>query len=740
MPVPSGSTTRELSIVGMHCTSCVARVEGALLGVPGVSAAAVDLLSGRARVGLSDPDVAADRLVEAVAREGYQATLNQAAGTTSLASEHERHMADRASLRRLVFAIAVAIPVTLLSMLDIHFPFRDSVFLGLTALVLATSGREFFVAAASGARRLRADMSTLIALGAGAAFLSSALATLWPRLFRSESGHSPVYYEAAVVIVALILLGRFLEERAKARAGEAIRRLGKLAAKRARVVGQEGDIEIAVEDVRRGDLLRVLPGERIPTDGILLEGRTAVDESMVTGESMPVEKVPGDELVGATVNGNGAIVMRATRVGKETALYQIVKLVDDALTTKAPVQKLADRIAGVFVPIVLGIALVTFFVWLFLGPEPRLSCALLVATSVLLIACPCALGLATPTALLVGTGRGAEHGILIRSAEALERAARVTDVVFDKTGTLTTGAPAVRRLIPAPGIGEEALLTVLAALEAESDHPLAKAILREARGRGLRLPKPSGVRAEPGGGVTGLVEGVEVRAGSAEFVGERSLPEQKGDIANEGVGTVVYAARAGRPLGKAELVDPLRPEAAEVVAKLGRAGVVVHLLSGDRPAVARLIAQAAGIPEDRVMAGVRPDEKAARIQALKREGAVVAMVGDGLNDAPALAASDLGIAMGTGTDVAMAAADVTLVGGRLLGLLTALALAKETVRNIHQNLALAFVYNVVLIPVAAGVLYPSFGVVLNPMLAGGAMALSSLSVVTNALRLRRFEG
>ncbi len=733
----------ELAVGGMHCASCVSRIESALAKVPGVSLAVVDLLSGRASVRLSDPSVPLEALVGAVAGVGYEARPAESADELGLEGLVDAEQAERASAlknlsRKLALAAAVAVPVATLSMADVTFPGRDGLFLVLTALVLGTSGREILVSGARAAARLAPDMNTLVALGTTSAFLTSAAATFFPALFHDEGGHAPVYYEAAVVIVALILLGRFLEERAKGKAGEAIRALARLGARKARLARPGGDLEVPLERVRVGDLLRILPGEKVPTDGVLVEGATAVDESLVTGESLPVEKVPGDALLGATVNGNGAVVMKATRVGKETALAKVVQLVRQAQATKAPVQRLVDRVAAVFVPVVVVVALLSFAAWIAWGPEPRLLRALLAATSVLLVACPCALGLATPTALVVGTGRGARMGLLLRDAGVLEKAARVTAVVFDKTGTLTEGRPAVAAVLPAEGVTPEELLSSLAALESGSEHPLARAILDAVRARGIPFDRASEVRAVPGGGVTGAVAGAPALAGSGAFVASRGVAAPRDLLDEAADGTLVFLAVSGKCLGAVVLTDPVKPNAREALAELSRRGLSLHLLSGDRPAAVAAAALAAGIPAANAAAGLSPAEKAERVKALKARGEVVAMVGDGINDAPALSAADLGVAIGTGADVARAASDVTLVGGSLGGVATALDLAKATLGNIRQNLFLAFVYNVVLIPVAAGALYPVTGWTLNPMLAGLAMAASSVSVVTNALRLRRF--
>lgn len=743
VPGPPDGPEVELTVSGMHCASCVGRIEASLSKVPGVSLAVVDLLSGRARIRLSDPSLPVERLVAAVTNAGYEAKPTETADLFGLEELDDADQAERAASlaalsKKLASASAVAVPVTLLSMADVSFPGRDVLFLVLTAIVLATSGREILVGGAQAARRGAPDMNSLVALGTTAAFLTSAAATLFPHLLHVPGAHAPVYYEAAIVVVALVLLGRFLEERAKGKAGEAIRALARLGARNARVVRPDHDVETPLERVRAGDLLRVLPGEKVPTDGVLVEGATAVDESLVTGESIPVEKVPGDPLLGATVNGNGAIVMKATRVGRDTALAQVVKLVRQAQATKAPVQRLVDRVAAVFVPVVVVVALLSFAGWMLLGPEPKLLRALLAATSVLLVACPCALGLATPTALVVGTGRGAQLGLLLRDAGVLEKAARVTAVVFDKTGTLTVGRPAVTALHPAEGVTETELLSSLASLESGSEHPLAKAVLEAGRARGLVVERAAGITAVPGGGVTGTISGKPALAGSEVFLASRGIAVPDSVAGRDGGGTLVLVAVSGRLLGAAVLSDPVKPHARGALGELSARGLSLHLLSGDRPAAVADAARESGIPESNVAAGLAPAEKAERVKALRARGEVVAMVGDGVNDAPALSAADLGVAIGTGTDVARAASDVTLVGGALSGVGTALDLSNATLRNVRQNLVLAFAYNVVLIPVAAGALYPVTGWTLNPMLAGFAMAASSVSVVSNALRLRRF--
>lgn len=742
---PPGASveTLELTVEGMHCASCVARIEGALRKVSGVVSASVDLLSGHVIVGLSSPHVKPGTLVAAIEETGYRAEVREAAelarAVEGFVDEEQLERAMRLDrlTKQVVVAAVIALPVTILSMLDIQFPDRDVIFLAATALVLGFSGHEFFSKGLGAIFRLSPDMNTLIALGTGTAFLISTLATLAPELFHATGAHAPVYFEAAAVIIAFVLLGRLLEEKAREKAGESIRKLAGLAARKARIVRNGVEEEMPANGVRKGDVLRVLPGEKFPADGVILEGFTAADESMVTGESIPVEKKKGDPVIGATLNGTGSILMRATRVGAETALSQIVRLVREARMTKAPIQRLADRVAAVFVPVVAVIALAAFAVWYFAGPEPRLIRALTAATSVLIVACPCALGLATPAALLVGIGRGAEKGILIKNAEALEKAGRIRAIVFDKTGTLTEGRPEVESLLPAPGRTKEEFLSSLAALERHSEHPLARAVLKHADSAKLRPVAVKDAVAQPGGGIRGMVEGSVIVAGSADFVSGTGVVIPADHLEKATDSTALFAAVGGRYLGAVFFSDPLKPDVPAEMEKLADRGLSLYLLSGDRPEVARRLAREAGLSEENTVAGVKPEGKAAFIDELRGKGIEAAMAGDGINDAPALARATVGIAMGTGTDVAMAASDITLVGGSIRGVRKALELADATRKILFQNLALAFVYNILLIPVAAGVLYPVLGVTMNPMLAGGAMALSSVSVVTNALRLRR---
>ncbi|HEV3471364.1 MAG TPA: copper-translocating P-type ATPase [Pyrinomonadaceae bacterium] len=604
-------------------------------------------------------------------------------------------------------------------------------------------------------------MNTLIAVGTGAAYLYSAAATFAPGFFAGAAGAGaaagmegmegmgatptpPVYFEAASVIIALILLGRLLESRAKGRTGEAIRRLMGLQAKTARVVRDGREQDVPVEEVLAGDTVVVRPGEKIPVDGVVVAGRSAVDESMLTGESLPVEKSAGSEVFGATINKAGLFRFRATKVGRETALQQIVRLVEEAQGSKAPIARVADRVSGVFTPVVICVAVATFVVWFVAAPEEaRFTTALVNFVSVLIIACPCALGLATPTAIMVGTGKGAEHGVLVKGGESLETAHRLDTVVLDKTGTITEGRPALTDVVPAGAVlGAEELLRLVASAERGSEHPLGEAVVRGAAERGLALAEVSDFKAVAGHGVEAEVEGRRLLVGNLKLMRERGV--ETGDfearaeaLAAEGK-TPVYAAVGGRFAGLLAVADRVKPESAEAVAEMRRLGLEVVMITGDNRRTAEAVAREVGIT--RVLAEVLPEGKAGEVRRLQEEERRrVAMVGDGINDAPALAQADVGIAIGTGTDVAMEAADVTLIRGDLGGVVTAVALSKATIRTVKQNLFWAFVYNAVGIPVAAGVLYPLTGWLLSPVIASAAMSLSSVSVVANSLRLRRFR-
>jgi Cu+-exporting ATPase len=671
----------------------------------------------------------------------------------TLALEQTPNPELAAMSRRFWISLALTIPVFVLAMAEM-IPGRP--FYGLLSaralnwleLALATpvvlwGGKPFFERGWASIRRRQPNMFTLIAMGTGAAYAYSLLAALAPGLlpasFRRPDGEAAVYFEAAAVITTLVLLGQVLELRARERTGDAIRALLSLAPKTARRVGDSGEADVPLDAVHPGDRLRVRPGEKIPVDGVILEGSSSIDESMVTGEPVPVEKGPGDKVIGGTVNGPGSFIMRAERVGADTLLAQIVRLVGEAQRSRAPIQRLADVVAAYFVPAVVLVALATFVIWAAAGPEPRLVHAFVNAIAVLIIACPCALGLATPVSVMVGTGRGALAGVLVRNAEALELLEKVDTLVVDKTGTLTEGKPRVLRVVAAPPFTEPQVLEMAAALEQASEHPLASAVIAAARQSGLSPAAASAARAIPGKGITGSVEGVAVAAGNRALFEELSidlapLEAQAEALRREGH-TVMYVASAGRLAGLVAVADPIRETSRAAIEQLRRDGVQIVMVTGDNPTTAAAVARQLGI--ERFEAGVSPQGKGEVVQRLRRQGHVVAMAGDGINDAPALAQADVGIAMGTGTDVAIESASITLVKGDLQGVVRARRLSRAVMRNIRQNLFFAFVYNTLGVPVAAGVLYPFFGILLSPMLAAAAMTFSSVSVISNALRLRR---
>jgi Cu+-exporting ATPase len=648
--------------------------------------------------------------------------------------------------RRFWIGLVLTVPVFVLAMGEhLHFlPPRLSVWVQfvLATPVVLWAGWPFFVRGWASVRTGHLNMFTLIAIGTGAAYLYSVVATLAPGIFpagfRGPDGVVAVYFEAAAVITVLVLLGQVLELRARDRTGGAIRALLNLAPRTARRLTDGGEEEVPIDLVQVGDRLRVRPGEAVPVDGVVLEGASAVDESMVTGESMPVRKQPGERVIGGTVNGTGALVMRAEKVGAETVLARIVAMVAEAQRSRAPIQRLADQVSAWFVPAVIAVAVVAAAGWAIWGPAPALAYALIVAVSVLMIACPCALGLATPMSVMVGVGKGAQAGVLIRSAEALQRLERVDTVVVDKTGTLTEGRPKVVAVVPVEGFAEDEALRLAASLEQASEHPLGAAIVAAARERGLSLAPARGFSSMTGKGVVGMVAGKRLMLGNATLLAELgvspdSLAVRAEALRAEGA-TVVFLAVNGTAAAAIAVADPVKPTTPAALAALRAEGLRVVMLTGDHRATAEAIARRLGIAE--VEAEVLPEDKQRVVERLRAEGRVVAMAGDGVNDAPALAAADVGIAMGTGTDVAIQSAGVTLVRGDLAGIARAIALSRATMRNIRQNLFFAFVYNAIGVPVAAGVLYPLFGTLLSPMLAAAAMSLSSVSVVGNALRLR----
>jgi len=745
------AATVELAIEGMTCASCVARVERALQAVPGVAQASVNLATERATV---RGTAAVEALLAAVAKAGYEARAVDAAVLADAEAE-ARKDAERAELKRdLIVAVVLALPVFVLEMgshlipgmhqwVMEHIGMRQSWMAQfvLTALVLALPGRRFYRQGIPALVRLAPDMNSLVAVGTVAAFAYSVVATFAPGLL--PEGTVNVYYEAAAVIVALILLGRFLEARAKGRTSEAIKRLVTLQAKVAHVVRDGRVVELPIDAVALGDVVQVRPGERVPVDGEVLEGASFVDESMITGEPIPVEKNAGSPVVGGTVNQTGAFTLRATAVGARTMLAQIIRMVEQAQGSKLPIQTVVDKVTLWFVPAVMLAAALTFAVWMVFGPSPALTFALVNAVAVLIIACPCAMGLATPTSIMVGTGRGAELGVLFRKGEALQSLKDAKVVAVDKTGTLTEGRPVLTDLEIAPGLVRGDVLAKVAAVESRSEHPIARAIVAAAVQEGIAVPALAEFESVTGMGVSARVAGVRVQVGADRYMRALNLGPALAGFAGtaERLGSEgkspLYAAIDGRLAAIVAVADPIKASTPAAIAALHRLGLKVAMITGDNARTARAIARQLGI--DEVVAEVLPAGKVEALERLRAAHGPIAFVGDGINDAPALAAADVGLAIGTGTDVAVESADVVLMSGNLQGVPNAIALSRATIGNIGQNLFWAFGYNTALIPLAAGVLYPAYGLLLSPIFAAGAMALSSVFVLGNALRLRRFR-
>jgi len=739
---PAPASEYRLSISGMACAGCVATVEKALRGVPGVVEATVNFAEHTANV---TGAVDARTLVQAVKDAGYGA-----AEMRGLEDELERERRERGEyrrkLRQAAAAGAVGAPLMLGDLLG-WLPDLEStsgqvfwVVVGLVTLAaMAYAGGHFFSGAWKQFRHHNANMDTLIALGTGAAWLYSMLVALFPHALPSLARHA--YFEAAAVVIALVNFGSALELRARGRTSEAIRRLIGLQPRTARVVREGREIDIPVSEVGLDETVRVRPGEKIPVDGEVIEGHSSIDESMLTGEPLPVEKSAGDEVVAGTLNRSGTFLFRSTRIGQGTVLAQIIEMVRRAQGSKPAIGRLVDRVSAVFVPAVLIVAVLTALAWYNLGPEPRLGYVVVAAMTVLVIACPCALGLATPISIMVGVGKAAEHGILVRNGDALQQAGRLTTVILDKTGTVTEGRPVVTTLLADEGWDEARVLRVAASLEAGSEHPLAEAVVAAARARELALLPLSGFEAIPGHGVVGTVDGQTTLFGAARLLQARGV--DPGPLGQRAIGlaargeTAMFLAVGGRTVGVLAVSDPVKPDSAAAIGRLRSLGVRVVMVTGDQTATARAVAAQVGI--DEVFAEVLPADKARKVADLQARGERVGMVGDGINDAPALARADVGFAIGTGTDIAIESADVALMRGSLHGVADAIGLSRATVRNIKQNLAGAFVYNTLGIPIAAGALFPLTGLLLNPMIAGAAMALSSVTVVSNANRLRLFR-
>ena len=751
-----GGTNVKIGIENLRCASCVKFIEDELKSTQGVLNATVNIATQEATVDYLPQNTTLAELNKAIETWGYKP--RQATSDAPVDKQEEAHAREyRKLMNKFWFAAAISVFVMITAYYQVVPVLRDwsmdslRYLWGVTALltlpVMFWSGSDFFTGAWSAFKHRSANMNTLIALGTGAAWLYSTFAILFPSVF--PEGTSEPFYDVVAVVIALVVLGQALELRAKGQSSSAIKKLLGLQAKTARVIRDGQEMDLPVEEVLVGDVIQVRPGEKVPVDGVIIEGSSAVDESMLTGESLPASKKMGDEVIGATINKTGAFKFRTTKVGKDTALAQIVKMVQDAQNSKAPIARLADTVSGYFVPVVMILAVWTFVIWFVIGPQPQLVYALVTSVTVLIIACPCALGLATPMSLMVGIGKGAENGILIRSGEALQTARAIQIVVLDKTGTITKGKPELTDVVmsdPPSGtsqssVNSDQLLRLAASVEKVSEHPLAQAIVEGAQARKLELAEVQDFDAIPGHGVSAKVENRNILIGNLKLMNREkielgSLEEKSKSIADDGK-TPMFIALDGKAAGIIAVADTVKEDSAEAIKALQGMGIEVVMITGDNRRTAEAIARKVGVT--RVLAEVLPEDKAKNIQQLQAEGKKVAMVGDGINDAPALAQADVGLAIGTGTDVAIEASDITLIKGSLKGVVTAIEVSRATMTNIYQNLVGAFFYNVLGIPVAMGLLFPFFGVLLSPMIAGAAMAFSSVTVVGNANRLRGFR-